>query len=462
MPENEISEKLSKREQQVLELIVTGASNKEIAHKLVISVNTVKVHVRNVFEKLEVQSRTEATVLAIQEGLVSVDSDDANSADEPETSSPVTRTFLLNNNPPLVLSRWREIYLLVALGLALAVAIIPLLQRTNRQAAPKLPVIYVQDQAPTPVPQTNGTSSDWTTQSPMSNSRAGLALVAAGNQLFAIGGVRDNNQATRSVEIFNATDKSWSEGASKPTAATNVSGVLIDDQIFLPGGCTNQGEAIDTLEIYTPETDSWRSGSPLPSPRCAYGLTTLNDNLYLFGGWNGENFEDTIFVYSPADDSWELLPETLPIPIGFMGAATLSDTIYIVGGYDGEQEYNQTYAFNPTQKVWQEKAPMQESRGGLGLVATTNNLYAIGGGWEHELSNSEKYDPASDSWSTFETPFAGQWRNLGLTLIDTNIYAAGGWDGTNEEFMDSLVSHQFLYQLFLPISNFGNQPDEQE
>jgi hypothetical protein len=52
-----------------------------------------------------------------------------------------------------------------------------------------------------------------------------------------------------------------------------------------------------------------------------------------------------------------------------------------------------------------------------------------------------------------ETPFSGQWRNLGLATVGTSIYAVGGWDGDQEAFMDSVVSYQFIYQLFLPISN---------
>jgi DNA-binding NarL/FixJ family response regulator len=78
---------LSKREQEVLNLLVTGASNKEIAQQLVISVNTVKVHVRNIFEKMGVQSRTEATRLAIQEKLVSL-TDEATDETPPPTLHP--------------------------------------------------------------------------------------------------------------------------------------------------------------------------------------------------------------------------------------------------------------------------------------------------------------------------------------------------------------------------------------
>ena len=54
--------KLSKRETEILELLTKGLANKEIADRLDISVETVRVHLRRVYEKLHVHSRTEAAM----------------------------------------------------------------------------------------------------------------------------------------------------------------------------------------------------------------------------------------------------------------------------------------------------------------------------------------------------------------------------------------------------------------
>lgn len=59
--ETELSKrKISKRELEVLELMSLGYSNQEIAEKLFVSLNTVKTHSSNLFEKLEAKRRTQA------------------------------------------------------------------------------------------------------------------------------------------------------------------------------------------------------------------------------------------------------------------------------------------------------------------------------------------------------------------------------------------------------------------
>lgn len=68
--QRELTDELTSREIEVLEEVVKGASNKEIADILNITENTVKIHLRNILEKLHVQNRIQAAVHAIREGLV--------------------------------------------------------------------------------------------------------------------------------------------------------------------------------------------------------------------------------------------------------------------------------------------------------------------------------------------------------------------------------------------------------
>src|SRR5690606_3725912 len=68
----ELGEPISERELDVLNCLAEGASNREIADRLSISHNTVKVHMRNIFTKLGVSSRTEATTVALQKGMLSI------------------------------------------------------------------------------------------------------------------------------------------------------------------------------------------------------------------------------------------------------------------------------------------------------------------------------------------------------------------------------------------------------
>ena len=60
---------LTKRELEILQLIVDGCSNAAIAEKLYITVGTVKTHVRNILNKLAAEDRTQAAVRALRSGL---------------------------------------------------------------------------------------------------------------------------------------------------------------------------------------------------------------------------------------------------------------------------------------------------------------------------------------------------------------------------------------------------------
>ncbi len=67
-PTNETS--LTEREKEVLICLVEGLSNKEIADRLFISDKTVKIHVSKIFKKLDVKSRSQVVIYAVQNQLV--------------------------------------------------------------------------------------------------------------------------------------------------------------------------------------------------------------------------------------------------------------------------------------------------------------------------------------------------------------------------------------------------------
>lgn len=64
---------LSQRELEVMQLVVKGLSNKELADQLNITEHTAKSHLKNILGKLNVRDRTEAATLALQQGIVRLD-----------------------------------------------------------------------------------------------------------------------------------------------------------------------------------------------------------------------------------------------------------------------------------------------------------------------------------------------------------------------------------------------------
>ena len=64
--------RLTERELEVLKLVARGMNNRDIARELFISENTVKNHIRNILEKLQLHSRMEAVVYAVREKLLEI------------------------------------------------------------------------------------------------------------------------------------------------------------------------------------------------------------------------------------------------------------------------------------------------------------------------------------------------------------------------------------------------------
>ncbi|EHG21020.1 hypothetical protein HMPREF9332_01901 [Alloprevotella rava F0323] len=73
LQKNENDESLSEREREIVICIARGMSNKDVADKLFISVNTVLTHRKNIFRKLDIHSISGLTIYAVVNGLITLD-----------------------------------------------------------------------------------------------------------------------------------------------------------------------------------------------------------------------------------------------------------------------------------------------------------------------------------------------------------------------------------------------------
>ena len=293
----------------------------------------------------------------------------------------------------------------------------------------------------------------WSGGAALPSPRSRLALIAGPQRLYAIGGETAAG-VTGQVSVYDLAENRWQTAADKPTAVSNVSGALIGDRIYVPGGMTRDGKVTGALEAFDAQTGVWESRAALPEPRAAYALATLDDRLYLFGGWDGNAYRREVFVYDAATDAWSAATP-MPEARGFAGAAAFDGVIYVAGGYDGASELADVIAYDPAAEStgaepWSPRAPMSQARAGLAMTALGPRLYVLGG--ESGESYGEQYDIGTGAWSRFESPVAGEWRNLAAAAHGQSIYTVGGWAG---DYLDINAAYEAVIRLLLPFGSKG-------
>ena len=433
-----------------------------------ISPNTVKVHLRNIFEKLGVQSRTEATMEAVRRGLVAVPGAGAplgsaavdaipNAAEASNLAPTLAPRAPVIVELPVAVRRpvagWQRVYLLAAILAVIAIALTPSWWRARSLASTLTPLSDMGQVQVAPAPRSD--VARWTAQAALPAGRSRLALVSDGKKLYAVGGETATG-VTEAMTIYDPRSNGWLPGPSKPTAVSNAAAVFLNDGIYVPGGTTASGGVTNVLERFDPEAETWEARASLPISLTAYGLAAVGEKIYLFGGWDGKRYRAETYVYDPAKDAWSPAA-AMPEPRAFMGAAAAKESIYVVGGHDGKRELASVLRYDPAGEgtkagPWSSRAPLSRPRGGLGLTTIGNRLYAVGGGWETPLAYNEQYDAGIDAWSRIATPLVGQWRNVGVAALDNKLYAVGGWSGS---YLSTNEAYQALIRQLLPLSSSG-------
>jgi DNA-binding CsgD family transcriptional regulator len=449
MTDRQITE-LSERELEILRLVATGASNKEIGQQLFISANTVKVHLRNIFAKIGAASRTEAAMYCVRHGLVESDQQLPQEDGEPGGSSLEDAYPEVSGLPvseQLVASRLRSRPVLVGVSLLALVLTGLMVIFFNNSASQG--VTPTQANIPTGIPS----ATRWMTLAGLSEPRHSLAVAAVDNHIFAIGGEGEEG-VSGLVEMYTVETDRWETKLPKPIPVSEAGAVVIGGLIYVPGGRTASGLPTHILEVYDPREDRWETRAGMPKALSGSALVGYEGRLYVFGGWDGERFVDDVFEYDPRGDTWG---ESAPMPTarGYAGAAVVNRKIFILGGFDGNSPLSVNEQYSPDvdlngENPWIAGPPLPEPRYGLAATSIADIIQIIGGvGAGEGPMDWLEYVPSLDTWGKLEPPMAESWSHLGVVPLYTRIYMVGGLsEGVP---LDRTMAYQAIYTVSLPI-----------
>jgi DNA-binding CsgD family transcriptional regulator/N-acetylneuraminic acid mutarotase len=493
----ELGDPVSERELDVLYCLIEGDSNREIAEKLSISPNTVKVHVRNIFTKLGVSSRAEATTIALQKGVVSIPGLEAEEPEiEVEETAPEPSPVVTDDTEegalageehagipvvdapepsqesdsapiaPATLTRpWpktnRRLILLFG-TIFLATLLIVALAATgifdgSTAAGPTSAASTSTAPPPTPRYQETEIDENWLISRPLPQPRAHMATTSVGLNIYAIAG-ESVTGIDNSVAIYNTQERVWSAGAPKLTAVADAGAAVLGGEIYVVGGRLANGQATAVVEAYSPLNDGWR---PIPSlPRPVAGSVVLADGglLYVFGGDNAD--EDVLadaYAFDPGTQRWQTLAP-LPTARAFAAGGALGGRFYVAGGRDeAGAALDVCEVYDPQGADWSPCPPLLQPRAAAGAAVLLNRLYLMGDNGNDGAGGGEVYDPTADTWSAIGTPMLEEsegWSYLGVANVETRVYALGGLRG--EHLSDEMfVFRPLVYQFFIPAAPSG-------
>ena len=442
------SNDLSDRELEILKLVATGASNKEIAQKLFISLNTVKVHLRNIFAKIGVASRTEAAMYSVKIGLVStptltnetsLEEDSESDRPLPEGIFPTSKIITGSAVRPYWLNG-----LLIAAAIAVIVLGLSVLMVIRNQRASEV-ASAVQSQP--------AQSERWKNLTPMPTARFGLAVAVVDNQVYAIAGETDQG-VTGVVEKFDPSSNLWTERASKPTPVSDASAAVTGGEIYIPGGRLVDGSVTNINEIYNPRENRWKEAAPMPTALSAFANVAFEGKLYLFGGWDGKTYVDSVYRYDPELDEWiELSP--MPTARGFAGAVVVGEKVYVFGGFNEKKTLAVNEVYSPSldgtqEKPWETGVPLPAGISAMSAANLGEIIHVMGGeSTQPSGLTMLEFFPQQKKWQVLDGSVDQPWSHLGLAPLGTRLILVGG--KLNGVPTDQVVAYQALYTYAIPL-----------
>lgn len=234
----------------------------------------------------------------------------------------------------------------------------------------------------------------------MPQARSAHASAYLNGKVYVIGGYANgedlvSGKPAGGMFVYDTTNAEWSEGAAPIKPRGRACAAAANGKVYLVGGFKDDQQPTDSIEEYDPATKTWTEVANLPSARGTLGCTAVGNLVYIAGGtqyFSGQTktgATNEMLVFDAGEGTVkQLAPLSAPrmgltlvaandadgsiLALGGMMLAANRDTVYQVG--NGVVE-----AYLPFHDTWVIKAPMASPRFALAAVTTGSGAFVFGG-----------------------------------------------------------------------------------
>ncbi len=306
---------------------------------------------------------------------------------------------------------------------------------------------------------TDGTPGTWATKANMNADRKffimqNVTVSGGGNKVLAAGGVADSpcSCVRNTAELYNESANTWTSTATNMNAArwNQASSILSDGRVLVTGGDSSgsQNSTLSSTEIYDPVADTWTTKHSMAGAREGHMQVTFTDSsgnskVMVIGGWRsgGTGALKTTEIYDPSTDTWSA-GQNLAYTHSWTSGRSTTDAIVLydgrilIMGGDSTGGMN-TEVYNPATNTWSTYVlPSPAFAWGSAAVRL-----GAGAGYKvllaGNVANSGTYgkqalifNPENNTWATTTSMNSYHGVFTLVKLSNDNVIAAGGQSNT--------------------------------